>query len=272
MIPSLIWTLLIISFVHLAITFLNLVNNIRIAKASGIRYVVVPIYSYNRASRPIMIYIDKLFPNPKLTSWRNFVKSNLAWTFGHKLFAQLGTDTFMTVAPGGIILYTADADVISQITTRGTDFPKPMFLYRSVDIYGKNIVSTEGASWRYHRKLTSPAFSENNNRLVWEETLDQCQAMLASWTENAGKVKMIHGHALRLSLNVISRAGLGRKISWTERTEDKGNRIKGDVPSGHNMSFTYSLRYLLDHIFLVMLMPKWLLSMPNHFRNIVIYV
>lgn len=90
------------------------------------------------------------------------------WNLRYAPFAKMGTDTFLTVAPGGIILYTADADVISQITTRWTDFPKPTPLYRSVNIYGKNIVSSEGPAWRYRRKLTSHSFGEKNNQLVWE--------------------------------------------------------------------------------------------------------
>ena len=74
----------------------------------------------------------------------------------------------MTVSPGGILLFTADADVITEMVgTRRNDFPKPSHFYRSVNIYGKNVVSSEGALWRQHRRITSPPFTEKNNHLVW---------------------------------------------------------------------------------------------------------
>ena len=44
---------------------------------------------------------------------------------------------------------TADANVIAQIFARGDDFPKATRLYRHVDIYGKNVVSSGGATWRW---------------------------------------------------------------------------------------------------------------------------
>src|SRR5665213_2705841 len=102
----------------------SLARNIQIAKASGIRYVVVPFYSYNYLvtilSRPLLKLADKHFPESSPTSWRHLVRSNWPWKFRYAPFAKLG-DTFLTVAPGGVILSTADADVIAQITTRGTD-------------------------------------------------------------------------------------------------------------------------------------------------------
>ena len=65
-------------------------------------------------------------------------------------------------------MWTADADVIAEMVgTRRNDFPKPSHFYRSVNIYGKNVVSSEGALWRQHRRITSPPFTEKNNHLVW---------------------------------------------------------------------------------------------------------
>lgn len=64
------------------------------------------------------------------------------------------------------MLHVADAEAIAQITTRRNDFPKPIGMYSSIDLFGKNVVSTEGAFWRHHRKITSPPFTEKNNHLV----------------------------------------------------------------------------------------------------------
>jgi cytochrome P450 len=178
----------------------------------------------------------------------------------------LGTDTFLTVAPGGLILNTANADVISQILARGNDFPKAVKIYRLVSIYGENVVSTEGATWRYHRKLTKPAFSEENNRLVWRETLNLSQAMLASWVGTRKSSETVHHVArdtMRLSLEVIGRAGLGQAMAWPKSSEDE---LESEtLKEGHTMSFATALEHISQNVIQVAAtltaFPEWFLSM-----------
>ena len=186
------------------------------------------------------------------------------WKLRHAPFTSLGTDTFLTVAPGGMILHTADANVIAEIMARATDFPKPTHIYRHIELYGKNVVSSEGAMWRRHRKLTSPAFTEKNNRLVWKETLAQTQAVLASWlgpNGMGGTIRQVASDSMRLSLNVIGHAGLGQKMEWPKATEDRVSE-RENLPETHTMSFTSALQHLLHNLLYIMLLPKWILSMP----------
>ena len=63
-----------------------------------------------------------------------------AYLLCHKPFEEMGSDIFFTVSPGRIQLFVADADVINQITTRRNDFPKPLKLYKTLDLYGKSVV------------------------------------------------------------------------------------------------------------------------------------
>lgn len=168
-------------------------------------------------------------------------------------------DTFILVSPGKNTLHVADPEAISQITTRRNDFPKPIELYGSVDIFGKNVVSTEGQIWRHHRKITSPPFTERNNHLVWLESLHQAQAMMSGWIGKADSVskpvKDVSEAAMRLSLNVISRAGFGVRMTWPhEQGSDQS------VPEGHTLTYKDALSTLLENIIVVMLTPRWLLS------------
>lgn len=205
----------------------------------------------------------------------------------HAPFRKIGSDTFMTVAPGGIVLWVADASAIHQITTRRNDFPKPIHMYRSIDLYGKNVVTTEGQIWRQHRKITSPPFTEKNNHLVWAESIHQAQAMLKSWVgDDSDAVKTIRKVAddtMRLSLHVISRAGFGVRLLWPG-VEDGDPPVKGrdaQVPGGvapscvavgrgHTMSYTDALSSLLHRLIAVLLLPKFLLSkyfLPSMLSN-----
>ena len=54
-----------------------------------------------------------------------------------------------------------------------------------LDVYGKNVVTTEGQDWRLHRKVTSRPFSEKNNQLVHDETVRQTIQMMNSWDSRA---------------------------------------------------------------------------------------
>jgi cytochrome P450 len=145
-----------------------------------------------------------------------------------------------------------------QITARRNDFPKPIWMYSSIDIFGKNVVSTEGAMWRHHRKITSPPFTEKNNHLVWTESLHQAQSMLAGWVSEDERESRpiwdLAAQAMRLSLHVISKAGFGVRLQWPHEEKEK------HVPEGHTLTYKDAMSTLLENIIVVMLTPKWLLA------------
>lgn len=258
-------------------TYLSYRRNVRLCEASGIPYVPVPIFLLKRWWLIThLLWLPWLRKLPaRYRTWLDFVQPEFTWDHRYEIFERVGSDTFLTCSPTRIALWTADAAVISQIATRRTDFPKPTKFYRSVEIYGKNVVSSEGAEWRHHRKSTSPPFTEKNNTVVWAETIDQTQAMLASWLGPDGKgnrtVDRIMDDTMRLSLHIISRAGFGRKLGWpaadaghkTEADYFDPSKIKNesdDIDEGHTMSYTYSIHCLLDNILFQFLFPRWLLE------------
>jgi len=155
-------------------------------------------------------------------------------------------------------MWVADAEAVNQITTRRNDFPKPTELYGSVDLFGKNVVSTEGSVWRHHRKISSPPFTEKNNLLVFKESIRQAQSMISSWvttTDQSSKtLPHIAEDTMRLSLHVISRAGFGQTLKWPH--EEAGEVV---LPKGHILSYKDALESLLQNIIQIMLMPKVIL-------------
>lgn len=88
-------------------------------------------------------------------------------------------------------------------------------MYKAIDIYGENLVTTEGSDWVRHRKATAPTFSETNIKIVWEETIHQAQQVARNWTNDhvAGKTTSNAWEDMKtLSLHVISRAGFGKRM------------------------------------------------------------
>lgn len=168
------------------------------------------------------------------------------------------------------MVWTADADVIHQITTRQAAFPKPIKDYKVLDIYGRNVVTTEGPEWRMHRKATAPGFNEKNNSLVFTESVAQAQGMIRKWMDGNEKssrtLNDIPADCMRVALHIISAMGFGVRLLWpgdSFSTEDKDSGLihMGDKSVGeHTMSFEKALSSVLDDIFVLMLTPKWLLS------------
>jgi hypothetical protein len=188
------------------------------------------------------------------------------------------------VSPQQNILCTADAAVINQITTRRNDFPKPIKFYKALDVYGKNVVSVEGADWRRHRKVTAPQFNEKSNAVVWKESIFQAGEMMKSWCAGAGLgedkseertidktrkntlVSELSKDAMRLSLHVISRAGFGVRCLWPGAIDTDNETLQESsmsstvVPEGHEMSYADSLETLLHRIIAILILPDWFLS------------
>jgi len=263
-------------------TYRCFAKNLADAKASGIPYIITPIYLFNLfwliTHRMTLPYLRKL-PESWTKPWLDVMDIQWTWQTQYGFYKDLGSDTFLTVSPKRNVLWTADADVINQMTTRRVDFPKPIDMYGSIDIFGKNVVTTEGQVWRQHRKITSPPFTEKNNHMVWDESILQAQAMLKGWVGPNGKgnrtIPSTATDAMRLSLYVISLAGFGVRLTWPGTDDDSKTKVDvggmsgqagvtGEgMTGGHTMTYMDALQTLLHNLILVMLVPKFLLSRLN---------
>lgn len=189
------------------------------------------------------------------------------WELLYDPFAKLG-DVFLTVSPGAVLVFVANAEATHQITSRRDAFPKPLASYRILDIFGRNVVTTEGIEWREHRKISAPSFTEKNNALVFAESCNQAQGMLRRWLGPEGKGNVTLEEAptdtMRVALHIISRIGFGVRLLWPgekpKNIEEESVYSSNEVPEGHTMSFERSLSTLLKNVVWVLFLPKWLLS------------
>jgi cytochrome P450 len=128
---------------------------------------------------------------------------------------ELYGDTFCIVTPSVIYLRTSNAELGSQITSRRNDFLKPVARYKIIDIFGRSILTQEGNEWKRHKRVVGPSFSEKSNRLVFEESLREVEAMLDVWVGREGntkreiRVERLPIDMATLSFHVICAAGFG---------------------------------------------------------------
>ena len=109
-------------------------------------------------------------------------------------------------------------------------FPKLTEVYEALSLFGRNIVGTEHEEWRKHRKVASPAFSERNNTLVFQETTRIVLDLFQMWKEQGNgdviSIPDMTDVTFELALQVIASAAFGYTIAWKD---------EGKVPEGHKM-------------------------------------
>ncbi|MBE7180983.1 MAG: cytochrome P450 [Terriglobus roseus] len=247
-------------------------RNYREAQRSGLPIILSPVWPlwhfYLMFEKLYTPYLRRI-PGLRDAEWLNVCPGDWVWQHRYGVFERNG-DTFMIVTDWKNIVYTCDAGAISQITARRADFPKPVEVYGTMNIYGRNVVSAEGAEWRRHRKITAPPFTEKNNHLVWKESLYQARNMVRQWTgpdgEGGKTWDNISADAMRLSLHIISRAGFNVRCLWPGIDDDDEKALKDGamstavIPDGHEMSYVEAMSTLLHRIILVFIVPEWAAS------------
>ncbi|KAH5268413.1 hypothetical protein HBI71_070080 [Parastagonospora nodorum] len=266
-------------------TYRNLQRNVALAKSSGLPVVITPCNVFSTfwlSTFFIWIAIlKKILPVSCRGIWFDILHPEWGHRIGHAPFERLGKDVFLVASPTRISCFVADAEAMVQITTRRTDFPKPLDMYKALDIYGKNLISTEGPEWRMHRKLAAPSFGEKNNQLVFTESIHHAKSLLGLWTGADGRGNKTvadpsHG-AMNLALYIISSAGFDVRVVWPHeegipvadrKTEGRSMFVGSETPSGHQMNYREAIGELLHNImWTIIIPPKYLLKSPIKFHR-----
>ncbi|KPM43107.1 hypothetical protein AK830_g3449 [Neonectria ditissima] len=272
----------VLAFVGLVVAFVayscvsKLRHNIAEAKRSGLPYIVSPcspIFMPWQITHKFWLPIIKCFPESWWEEWLDPIVPGFTYRTRHERFARHG-DLFIIVSPGMLFLMACNAEAICQITSRREHFPKLTETYEILRLFGDNVLTSEGAVWRMHRKVTSATFNEKNAALVFKEAIRQAQGMLKTWTGSAGErnetIHSLDRDTMRLALNIIAYVGFGLTLLWPGETLPEGADLKlakyGSLnpAAGHKLSFVDTIAILLEHILMLLLMPQWLLRLVPH--------
>ncbi|VDB94071.1 unnamed protein product [Peniophora sp. CBMAI 1063] len=153
----------------------------------------------------------------------------------------------------------ADADAIKEVASDRFRYVKPSECYTTINVYGDNIVASEGEVWKRHRKITAPAFSEKQNQLVWDETCRVIDELIENIWKSAPRVDVQDAKEFTLpaAISVISAAGFGQRFSWQEDES---------VPEGHQMTFREALHSLCAGLIIVFAVPRWAMFLTSRLR------
>ncbi|KAF8161202.1 cytochrome P450 [Crassisporium funariophilum] len=193
-------------------------------------------------------------------SWgRNHIFDDKHATFEH---GGWDASSAITIHPEiRVSIALADAAAIKEVTSSRARFPKPVEMYSVLAFFGPNIVASEGEEWKKYRKICAPAFSDRNNKLVWNESIQIVEGLFKNVWKDADVISVDHCGDITwpLALFVISIAGFGRQISWTEDTI---------IPSGHLMTFKDAIHLVAGGTFTKAALPNWALGLTHKTRTV----
>lgn len=139
---------------------------------------------------------------------------NFGWEANerHKIHQELGS-AFMLVSPGGNWLCVSDPAVFTDVIHRRSEFRRNMDQFTVLNVYGKNLSTTDDEEWQKHRKVTAITFTDKNNELVWQESLKQTEGMLNYWLQSQ-PVNTISDDTKVFTLNVLAAALFNKSYAF----------------------------------------------------------
>lgn len=192
------------------------------------------------------------------------VGTNWALEEKHELYEKAGWDVMSSTSLYPFIrniLVLADAAVIKEVVLDRDRFSKFLEQYTPLTYYGDNIVASDGEKWKKYRKIAGPAFSDRNNKLVWQETLQILEELFEQVWGDSDSVVVGHASEMTMStaLCVLSAAGFGKKLSWLD---DEA------IPQGHKMTFRKAIEVATTEYVIKITIPRWALGLTNRFRYV----
>lgn len=236
--------------IFVAYLYIKLQQNIALVKSSCPGLAIQVSY-YNPTSQlGYMFTPDFLLGKPK-----GWIYKQPVFKLNYSNLPESSKQSFMSVSPNGLHFHTANAEIIKEITDKPKSFPKPIHQYALINIFGENIVGTEGNEWKRHRKVASPQFSEKNNELVHKSTIETGTAMIESWIQRFGdkpaRVDVVQDLQL-FSLSVFSEAAFGKRIQWPKEDEPKAKPTD-------EIGYRESIMTVAENMALYVALPSWIL-------------
>ncbi|KAI0146164.1 cytochrome P450 [Xylariaceae sp. FL1272] len=243
----------------------HLSRNYAIARKMGVPIRVIPICHTN----PLWTLIDRrvlsIFRCVPFIRNSSFTRYNFrGWEMADrcKSHDELGL-AYVLVSPRRIWLYIADPEALMEVFRRRIDFPRCLELTEILNVFGPNISTVDGAEWKVQRKMTATCFNDQNNQIVWAESLYLAKDMLEYWTSKSAVDSVAHD-TRTLSLHVLSRAGFGKSFKF------EGHDQRSE--SSPSSSYKNSLQTILENCVLIMVLgPKFLEHsrwLPNHLNKL----
>ncbi|KAJ3927692.1 MAG: cytochrome P450 [Lentinula lateritia] len=183
------------------------------------------------------------------------------------------THDIISIVPlmGSVSYYTCSFDVMKQILSADirlhTEKPYDMTLER---LFGPSLASVNGESWRRHRRVVQPAFSNKLYESIGNEVANIYQSMMESkdWRD-CKQIEFLESHdfMLKFTLCIISKCGFGIDASWnaissSEKPETHLNHVEAQHYRQNGFTLPEALRIVSQTLIPRIILPNWVYAVP----------
>ena len=131
--------------------------------------------------------------------------------------------------------------------------------------FGHNVLTTNGERWARQRKIVAGVINERISKTVFNESVHQTAGLLdevVGEEREAGESAKIFDYMKKITINVLSGAGMGAKVEWNDNANEKPK-------PGFKMTYIDAVKVIIDAVAGPIILPKWFLDyypkrLPGH--------
>ncbi|KAF9263951.1 cytochrome P450 [Marasmius fiardii PR-910] len=180
-----------------------------------------------------------------------FEAANRRFPLKRQRYEHFGWDILSNycILSSSLTVSIADANVIKDVLTSHSRFPRYLEQYKPLSFFGPSVLSTEGDEWKKYKKIVKPAFTDKNIRMGWNETV---RVMNDLFEEEWGAKDVVNVSSsldlsLSMALYVLSAAIFGQRLSWKE----------DEVPKTNEITFKKAVFDVSSNLLVKIALPSW---------------
>ncbi|KAK5050358.1 hypothetical protein LTR84_003639 [Exophiala bonariae] len=221
---------------------------------------IIPWNIYNPIwmilSVPLAPYLQRYLP----TAWYRTINMGIyGFEFRSKenVFGDdKDNDVVVLVTSGPVEMSIRDPELATEILKRMKDFPTTEIAGVILNVFGPNVLTSNGEDWSRQRKLIAPNLNEKISKLVFGESTSQARQMLSSYVDDFQGVTDDTMRGMKaIALNVLGTVGFGISRPWKKGKDEKPEE-------GFKLTYMDVVWTLVENIVEAAIMPTKLLTSP----------
>ncbi|KAF7194197.1 Cytochrome P450 monooxygenase [Pseudocercospora fuligena] len=178
---------------------------------------------------------------------------------------QGNEDTVVMVTPGLYEMNTRDPELAMEILRNYRAFTPHDLTVLFMARFGQNVLTSNGDDWVRQRKVIASTINERISKTVFNESVHQTAGLLdevVGEEKQTGESAKIFDYMKKITINVLSGAGMGAKVEWNDNANEKPK-------PGFKMTYIDAVKVIIDAVAGPIILPKWFLdyypkSLPGH--------
>jgi cytochrome P450 len=163
--------------------------------------------------------------------------------------------SYAIVGVGRFEVSTRDPEILTEVLNRPKDFMTMDLSELFMGRFGPNVLISDGDAWARQRKVVASVINERISKTVFNESIHQTKGLVEEvlGDGNAAETNRIFDMMKKITINVLSGAGMGTKVDWKDDTTEK--------PSpGFRMNYIEAVKCIVNNVAGPIILPRWFLS------------